>query len=63
MDNSRSDFADGRPYKIQDRYQVSYIDRSPDSNVPRAIAELPLTRFASAYQTDGLNHYNYSVYY
>lgn len=63
MDAVRTDFADNSPYKLHDRYQVTYIDRSPDSDVPRKIQGLPMTRFSSYFVVDGLNHYNHSIYF
>lgn len=62
-DSVRTDFADDTPYKINDRYQVTYIDRSPDSDIPRKIQQLPMSRFASHFVVDGLNHYNHSIYF
>ena len=63
LDTGMTDFADDRPYKIHDRYQVQYIDRSPESDVPRKIQELPMARFTSYFATDGLNHYNHVLYF
>lgn len=63
IDSAKVEYGDDRPYKIHDRYQVTYIDRSPDSEIPRKIQELPMTRFTSYFAMDGLNHYNHSIYY
>lgn len=62
-DSVRTDFADDAPYKLNDRYQVTYIDRSPDSDIPRKIQQLPMSRFASYFVVDGMNHYNHSIYF
>lgn len=62
LDAVRVQFADDRPYLLKDRYQVTYIDRSPTSGVPREIQMLPLTRFTSYFVKDGLNHYNHAIY-
>lgn len=62
-DNVRTDFANNTPYKINDRYDVTYIDRSPDSDIPRAIQSLPMSRFTSSYVMDGLNHYKHTLYF
>lgn len=56
-------YAGDSPYKINNRYQVTYIDRSPDSDIPRRIQELPMSRFKSYFSVDGLNHYNHSIYF
>lgn len=63
LDAVRSDYADNAPYKLHDRYQITYIDRSPTSTIPRAIQSLPMTRFTSYFVTDGLNHYNHVTYF
>lgn len=63
VDAARTEYGDNVPYLIKDRYQVTYIDRSPDSEVPRQIQQLPLTRFSSYFSKDGLNHYNHSIYF
>lgn len=63
IDSLRTDFANNSPYILYDRYQITYIDRSPLSDVPRKIQRLPMTRFTSYFATDGLNHYNHSTYF
>ena len=63
MDATKVDYGDDLPYTIKDRYQVQYIDRSPDSDVPRKIQQLPMTRFTAYFATDGLNHYTHSIYF
>lgn len=51
------------PYKIHDRYQLTYIDRSPISPIPRELQSLPMCRFTSYFVRDGLNHYNHTIYF
>lgn len=63
LETVRSDFADGMPYRLHDRYQVTYIDRSPDSDIPKKLQSLPLCRFTAYFAKDQLNHYNHSIYY
>ena len=63
IDASKVEFGDNRPFRMNDRYQITYIDRSPDSDIPRKIQQLPMTRFTSYFASDGLNHYNHSTYY
>lgn len=63
LDSVNSQFADNTPYTLKDRYQVTYIDRSPTSGVPRRIQQLPMTRFNNWFPRDGLNHYNHSIYF
>jgi hypothetical protein len=56
-------FADNRPYARKLRYQVTVIDRDPDSLVPDKVAELPLATFVRHFTADSLNHDIYDVYY
>ena len=63
LESVKVDFAGDNPYKIHDRYQVTYIDRSPTSTVPRSIQSLPMCRFTSYFVRDGLNHYNHTIYF
>lgn len=49
-------FADDRPYSRRKRYQVTVIDRDPDSEIPDKIAELPLCTYERFYTSDNLNH-------
>lgn len=50
-------FADNRPYKLTDSYQVTYIDTDPDSNIPHKLAELPRCIFERFYVNDN-KYYN-----
>lgn len=63
IDALRTDFASNNPYILYDRYTITYIDRSPLSDVPRKIQRMPMTRFASYFAVDGLNHYNHTTYF
>jgi hypothetical protein len=56
-------FADNGPYHRTKRYQVTVIDRDPDSEIPDKIAELPLCSFAQHFVADGLNHDVLSLYF
>ena len=62
-DNERSVFANNAPYRRTKRYQVTVIDRDPDSAIPDRVAALPLCTFSRHYTADGLNHDVYSLYF
>ena len=49
-------FADNKPYKLTDSYQLTYIDKNPDSLIPHKIAELPMCIFERHYVNDNLYH-------
>jgi hypothetical protein len=56
-------FADNTPYFGMTRYQVTVIDRDPDSLVPDKVAMLPMTTMVRHFVADGLNHDIYDVYF
>lgn len=62
-DYRKTQHADNRPYLSTLRYEVTIIDRDPDSAIPEAVAALPLSLFTRHFQTDSLNHDVYNVYY
>jgi hypothetical protein len=55
--------ADNFPYQKTTRYQLTVIDKDPDSLVPDAVASLPMTSYVRHLVVDNLNHDIYSVYY
>lgn len=56
-------FADNLPYRRKKRYQVTIIDRNPDSLIPDIVAQMPGTSFDRFYTADNLNHDVYNLYY
>lgn len=62
-DASWSEHADNRPYAHMKRYQVTVIDRNPDSALPDQVEELPLCRFDRFYKADGLNHWVFNLFF
>jgi hypothetical protein len=56
-------FADDVPYARTWRYQVTVIDRDPDSPTLDKVASLPMTTFVRHFVADNLNHDVYSVYF
>jgi len=58
-----TNFADDKPYKHRKRYQVTVIDRDPDSEIPAKIAALPLCVFDRFYTADNLNHDVYKLFF
>jgi hypothetical protein len=57
------DYADNSPYYKRIRYQVTVIDRDPDSAIPDKVADLPLTKYVRHFTTENLNHDIYDVYF
>ena len=62
-DYADTKFADDIPYRHTLRYQITVIDRDPDSAIPSKVAALPLSLFNRFYTADNLNHDVYIVYY
>lgn len=57
------DFASNGPYRRFKRYQVTVIDRNPDSTIPDRVAELPMCSFNRFYTADNLNHDVFQLYF
>lgn len=55
--------ADNLPAHLTKRYQVTVIDRDPDSEIPDKVALLPMCSFASHFVTDNLNHDVFNLYF
>ena len=55
--------ADDKPYTRRRRYQVTVIDRDPDSDIPSKIAELPLCAYDRFYTADNLNHDVFKLFF
>lgn len=56
-------YADNNSYGLRQRYQVTVIDRNPDSPVIAKIAALPMCSFNRFFVADNLNHDVYSLYF
>lgn len=63
LDYMSTKFADNNPYNVSKRYNVAYIDRRPDSDIPDQLAMMHMTTFSSHMATEGLNHYYFNTYF
>lgn len=63
LDGAITRFADDNPYFYQRKYQLTYIDRNPDSPLVDELAMMKMTSLQNWTAVDGLNHYNYSIYF
>lgn len=61
--NESSNFADDIPYNRTKMYDVTVIDKNPDSEIPDKIANLPMCAFNNSFKSDNLNHYVYRLYF
>lgn len=55
--------ADDIMYNHKNRYQLTYIDRNPDSDIPLQLQAMEYCDLASTFITDGLNHYVFTLYH
>lgn len=58
-----TEFADDLPYNITKRYQVTCINRDPDSDIPGKVALFPMCVFDRHFVSDDLNHDIYQLYF
>lgn len=56
-------YAGNKPYMHAKRYEVKVIDRSPDSDIPERVAELPGVSYERFYTADNLNHDVFNLYF
>lgn len=56
-------YANNRMYMHKKRYQVTVIDKNPDSEIPDKIAELPMCFFDRHFTANNLNHDVFTIYY
>ena len=62
-DDEDKKFADNVPYVGTRRYILMHIDSDPDSVIPKALSDLPLSRFNRRYVADNLYHTLYYLYF
>ena len=56
-------FADNKVYKQDRAYQITVIDRDPDSTVADAVSMIDNIRFNRFYIADNLNHTVFILYF
>lgn len=62
-DSVNAQFADDNPWRMTKRYQITVIDRNPDSQIPDKVAQMPMTSFSRYYAADNLHHDTYTTYF
>lgn len=58
-----SKFANDKPYNNRDGYQITIVDRNPDSKIRQWFMNQPLCKFDRFYTADNLNHWVFVFYY
>jgi len=62
-DFADTQFAGNNPYNYVKRYQVTVIDRDPDSVIPDKVAALPMCLFNRFFVANNLNHDVFNLYF
>jgi hypothetical protein len=62
-DMSSTDFANNGVYRQEIRYQITLIDRNPDSDIFSKISALPTCTFNRHFVSDNLNHDVFTLYF
>lgn len=63
LEDINNKHADDGVYLSPRRYQVTLIDKNPDSEYIGKLAALPMCRFVRHFKSDNLNHYIYSIFF
>jgi hypothetical protein len=56
-------YADNIAYRHTKRYQVTVIDRDPDTELSDKVEELPYCGFDRYYAVDGLHHFVFTLFF
>lgn len=63
LDDLDTKFANNLPYHHEPRYQVTVIDKDPDSLIPGKVAALPKCLFDRHFIADNLNHFVFNLFF
>lgn len=63
LDSAETLYADNVPYRRTKRWQVTVIEREPDSNLPDKIADLPLSHHDRRFVADNLIHDVFTLFF
>lgn len=59
----RNTFADDEVYKQSHFYELTVIDKDPDSEIVSKLSKLPKIKFDRHFKSDNLNHDVFTIYY
>ena len=60
IDNS---YANNSVYKQNYAYEITVIDKNPDSEIVNKVSKLPTCRFDRHFKSDNINHDVFTLYY
>ena len=55
--------ADNIPYHVGHTYELTVIDRDPESKIRESVAKLPRCSFTQGFDSDNLHHYVFRIDY
>lgn len=55
--------ADNTSYLQHKYYQLTVVDKDPDSEIPDRVSRMPHIKFNNHYVSDNLNHDVFTIYY
>lgn len=58
-----TEYAGNSPYKLATRYQITVMDKNPDSEIPKQVALLPTSKFDRRFVVNNLNHTVFNLYF
>lgn len=59
----RNSFANDSVYSQTDIYEITVIDKNPDSEIFRKVSQLPKCKNDRNFPADNLNHYVFTIHY
>ena len=62
-DGSSTDHANNGLYRHAKRYQVTVVDRNPDTELADKIEALQYASFERSFAADDLNHYVFTIFF
>lgn len=62
-DRASSEFADNTTYRYTKQYEVTVIDRDPNSEIPDKVAYLETASHSRFFVVDNLNHDVFNLYF
>lgn len=62
-ETASTEFAGNDPYRYTKRYQVTVIDRNPDSEIPDKVAAMPMCVHNRFFTANNLNHDVFVLYF
>jgi hypothetical protein len=62
-DGAQTQHADNELYRHFKRYQVTVIDRNPDTDLADKVEALRYCSFERSFPSDDLNHYVFSLFF